>query len=162
MIEALSGLGVFLFGMYYLESALKDASGARFRTWVREFTNTTPRALLTGASATAILQSSSVVSLMALSFVGAGLLNLSSAIGVIFGSNLGTTFTAWIVATLGFKVKISAFALPMTGLGGLMLVFFCKHKRVCAFSRILIGFGLLFLGLDFLKNGTETLSQTFD
>lgn len=134
-----------------LEQALKYISGAKFRIFIRSFTSNTPKALVAGTLTTSLLQSSTVVALMAISFVGAGLFTLSSAIGVIFGSNLGTTITAWIVVALGFKVKISAFALPIAGLGGMYLLFFGKSQKHNAIGRILFGFGMLFLGLDFFK-----------
>ncbi|VAY87255.1 Sodium-dependent phosphate transporter [hydrothermal vent metagenome] len=162
IIQALSGLGIFLFGMMSLEQALKDISGVKFRTFIKNFTSNTPKAIITGAFTTALLQSSTVVTLMAISFVGAGLFTLSSAIGVIFGSNLGTTITSWIVVVLGFKVKISTFALPIAGFGGLYLLFFGKKPKHNAIGRILFGFGMLFLGLDFLKSATESMSSTFD
>lgn len=130
VIQAFSGLGMFLFGMLYMELALKEAAGIRFKRWVKDSTSTTLKALFTGASATAILQSSSVVTLMTLSFVSASLITLHSGIAVIFGSNVGTTATAWIVATLGFKVKIELFALPLIGFGGLLMIFAATNKKL--------------------------------
>jgi phosphate:Na+ symporter len=162
MIEALSGLGVFLFGMYYLESSLKEAAGVRFKQWIKSSTSTRLRALFAGATSTAILQSSSVVTLMTLSFVSAGLMTLYSGIAVIFGSNLGTTATAWIVATVGFKVKIELFALPMIGLGGLLFVLAPHHKKIDATAKIMIGFGLLFFGLDIMKTAIESVAGSID
>ena len=126
-----------------------------FRSWVKNSTSTRMKSLLTGAVATALLQSSSVVTLMTLSFVSASLISLHSAIAVIFGSNVGTTVTAWIVATLGFKVNIEAFALPMIGAGGLLLIFGASHKKVSTVAKVLVGFGLLFLGLEFMKTAIE-------
>ncbi len=162
IIEALSGLGMFLFGMLYMELALKESAGVRFKSWVKNSTSTTLRALSTGVGATALLQSSSVVTLMTLSFVSASLMSLESGIAVIFGSNLGTTATAWIVATLGFKVKIELFALPMIGAGGLVLVMASKSKKLSAVAKVAIGFGLLFLGLDIMKSAIESVAQTMD
>ena len=105
LIEALSGLGMFLFGMLYMEMALKESAGLRFKSWVKNSTSNTFKSLMTGTIATALLQSSSVVTLMTLSFVSASLITLHSGIAVIFGANVGTTVTSWIVATLGFKFK---------------------------------------------------------
>lgn len=162
IINALSGLGMFLFGMLYMELALKEAAGIKFKSWIKQSTSTTFRALLTGAGATALLQSSSVVTLMTLSFVSASLISLHSGIAVIFGSNVGTTATAWIVATLGFKVKIELFALPMIGAGGILLLFSTHSKKIAALAKVAIGFGLLFMGLDIMKNAIEVLSQSIN
>ena len=135
LIQALSGLGMFLFGMLYMELALKESAGLRFKSWVKNSTSSTFKSLMTGTVATALLQSSSVVTLMTLSFVSASLITLESGIAVIFGANVGTTVTSWIVATLGFKVKIEAFALPMIGLGGLLLMFAEPYKKVTTGSQ---------------------------
>lgn len=162
IIEALSGLGMFLFGMLYMEAALKEAAGAKFKRWIKDSTSTIFKSLLTGAGATALLQSSSVITLMTLSFVSASLMSLHSGIAVIFGSNLGTTATAWIVATLGFKLKIEAFALPMIGAGGLILILAGKSRKLSAVAKIAVGFGLLFLGLDIMKGAIESFATTID
>ena len=117
--ELLGGIGIFLFGMFQLEESLRKLSGRSFRKLIRKFTKSWFRSVFSGVVATAILQSSSAVSLMVLAFVGAGVLGMENAIGVIIGSNLGTTVTSWIVATLGFKVNIEILALPFVGIGGL-------------------------------------------
>jgi len=161
-VQALSGLGMFLFGMLYMELALKASAGLRFKSWVKNSTSSTIKSLLTGTMATALLQSSSVVTLMTLSFVSASMISLHSAIAVIFGANVGTTVTAWIVATLGFKVEIEAFALPIIGAGGLMLIFGASHKKITTVAKVLVGFGLLFLGLAFMKTAIESLAITID
>ena len=162
IIEALSGLGIFLFGMFYMEHALKEAMGFRFKRWIRNSTSTPLKSLLTGAGATAVLQSSSVVSLMTLSFVSASLISLPAGIAVIFGSNLGTTVTAWIVVTLGFKLKIELFTLPMIGLGGFFLILGQSNKKLVAVSQAMIGFGLLFFGLDLMKTAIEAAAVNID
>ena len=118
-IEAFAGLGLFLFGMLYLESQIKASAGRAFRHWVRKTTSTSAKSLLTGISATALFQSSSIVSLMALSLIGAQLINLESAIAMIFGSNIGSTVTAWIIGLVGFKMDIKLIAYVMIGIGGL-------------------------------------------
>jgi len=152
----LAGLGIFLFGMFLLEEGVQALSGQAFQRLLQRFTNNPLKAVLTGTLATAVLQSSSAVSLMVLAFVGAGVLGMGNAIGVVVGSNLGTTATAWIVATIGFKLDLEAFALPFIGLGGLGLIFLGKRPRYAAFSRLLSGFGFLFMGLDFMKDAVET------
>lgn len=162
IIEALSGLGIFLFGMLYMELALKEAAGLRFKQWIKNSTSTPLRSLFAGVGATAALQSSSVVALMTLSFVSAGLISLESSIGIIFGSNLGTTATAWIVATLGFKVQIEAFALPLIGAGGFLLVVSVSHQKLSAIAKIFIGFGLLFFGLSIMKTAIGSVASSID
>lgn len=159
---AITGLGMFLLGMFYVEEALKFAAGARFKSWIKTSTSTTPKALLSGATATAILQSSSVVTLITLSFVSVSLMSLQSGIAMIFGSNLGTTATAWIIATLGFKVKIELIALPFIGIGGLLHILAKNHKKILLTAKLLIGFGVLFLGLDVMKGALEDVSQQVD
>lgn len=155
----LAGLGIFLFGMHLLEEAVKSLSGKTFRRLIRTYTDGRLKAIASGSLVTAVLQSSSAVSLMVLAFVGAGILNMESAIGVMMGSNIGTTFTAWIVATLGFKIKIESFAFPLLGMGGAGLIFLRSRESLFQFSKLLFGFGFLFLGLDYMKLSVEGLAQ---
>ncbi|MBA3011094.1 MAG: Na/Pi symporter [Proteobacteria bacterium] len=159
--KLLAGLGIFLFGMQLLENSVKDLSGKAFRRIIRDYTNTRLKAIANGTLVTALLQSSSAVSLMVLAFVGAGIMSMENAIGVILGSNIGTTLTAWIVATLGFKIKIETFALPFIGVGAAGLILFKPGTRVYHINRLLIGFGFLFLGLDYMKTSVESFSQNF-
>ncbi|HRJ29041.1 MAG TPA: Na/Pi symporter [Cyclobacteriaceae bacterium] len=161
-IELLAGVGIFLFGMYQLEDSLKQLSGGTFRKLIRKFTENWFRSVLSGTLATAVLQSSTAVSLMVLAFAGAGVLGMESAIGVIIGSNLGTTLTSWIVATLGFKVNIEILALPFVGVGGLGLIFFGTSGRGANICKFLVGFGLLFMGLDYMKTSIEGMAQHYD
>ena len=121
-IQAFAGLGLFLFGMLYLEAQIKASAGRAFKSWVHRTTGTTFKSLLTGISATALFQSSSIVSLMALSLIGAQLINMESAIAMIFGSSLGTTVTAWIIGLVGFKMDIKLIAYVMIGIGGLVAI----------------------------------------
>ena len=162
IITAFSGLGIFLFGIYYMEIALQEFAGLRLKRWLKNSTESTGRSIFTGAFATALLQSSSVVTLLTLSFVSVSLISLKSGIGVIFGSNIGTTVTAWLVALLGFKLNIESFSLPIAGIGGLGLMFLPKHSRYVYLAKFLIGFGLLFLGLDYMKTSIEALGTSFD
>lgn len=158
----IAGLGLFLFGMFMLEEGIKALSGRAFKKFLRKHTKNKIKAILSGTLITAIVQSSSVVSLMTLAFVGAGVIKLSNAIGIILGSNLGTTITGWIVVTLGFKVDIESFALPCVGLGGLGLIFLAKSERFSNISKLVVGFGFLFLGLDYMKLSISGLAETFD
>jgi phosphate:Na+ symporter len=160
--KLMAGLGIFLFGMVLLEESVKSLSGRAFRRMIRLYTDTRLKAIGSGTLVTAILQSSSAVSLMVLAFVGAGVMSMQNGVGVIMGSNIGTTFTAWIVATLGFKIKIESFALPFIGIGGIGLMFFRNSTKLSHTSRLLIGFGFLFLGLDYMKGSVENIAQIFD
>ncbi|SDU41260.1 Na/Pi-cotransporter [Desulfobacula phenolica] len=148
--------------MQLLENSVKDLSGKAFRRIIRDYTNTRLKAIANGTLVTALLQSSSAVSLMVLAFVGAGIMSMENAIGVILGSNIGTTLTAWIVATLGFKIKIETFALPFIGTGAAGLILFKPGTRFYHINRLLIGFGFLFLGLDYMKTSVESFSQNFN
>lgn len=160
--KLLAGIGIFLFGMYLLEDAVKTLSGKAFRKIISYYTKGRLRAIGSGTMVTAVLQSSSAVSLMVLAFVGAGVMNMENAIGVMIGANIGTTFNAWIVAILGFKLKIETFALPFIAVGGGSLLFFSSTSRWFSISRLLLGFGFLFLGLDYMKVSVESFSQNVD
>ncbi|MFT7824633.1 MAG: Na/Pi symporter [Sulfurimonas sp.] len=161
-IEAFSGLGLFLFGMLYLEAQIKIAAGRAFKRIVQNATATTFKSLLTGIGATTLFQSSSVVTLMTLSLVGAHMMNLSSAIGVIFGSNIGTTVTTWIVALIGFKMDIKVLSYVMIGVGGLGGVLANESGRWRNYFGMMVGFGLIFLGLEGMKGSFEVFSKEFD
>ncbi len=160
--QLLAGLGIFLFGMILLEESVKALSGRAFRKMIRHYTDSRLKAISSGSLVTAILQSSSAVSLMVLAFVGAGVMSMENGIGVMMGSNIGTTFTSWIVATFGFKMKIESFALPLIGIGGIGLVLFGSSRKLFHLSRLLIGFGFLFLGLNYMKESVEIFAKSFD
>jgi len=160
--KLLAGMGMFLFGMFLLEESAKALSGKAFKKIIRQQTGSRLKAIRSGTIVTAILQSSAVVALMVLAFVGAGIMMMENAIAVMMGANIGTTSTAWLVATLGFKVKIDTFALPLVGIGGLGMIFFSSSPRAVQACRLLIGFGLLFLGLDYMKESVDSLARSFD
>lgn len=157
--EFLAGLGIFMFGMFLLEESIRNLSGRAFKGFIRKYTENTVKAVLTGTFATAILQSSSAVTLMVLAFTGAGIMSLQNGIGVVLGSNLGTTLTSWVVASLGFKVSIEALALPFIGIGGLGLIFLGKSPKGSNISKLSVGFGFLFMGLDYMKRSIETMAS---
>ena len=160
--KLLGGLGMFLLGMYLLEEAIKKLSGRAFKQMIRRFTTGRLKSILAGLSATTILQSSSAVTLMILAFVGAGIMSMENAIGVMLGSNVGTTATAWIVAGVGFKFNIESFALPFLFLGGIASIFFAQSERNSNIAKLFAGFGLLFLGLDFMKSSVEGFAEHID
>lgn len=156
----LAGIALFLFAMTQLELALKALGGRSLALYLREQAGSRLKAVFGGIVTTALLQSSSVVGLMVLAFTGAGLLSLPSALGIVFGSNLGTTFTGWIVATLGFKFEIFELALPLIALGGAALLF--GKGRWAQGGRALLGLGLLLLGLQYMKDSVSGLQQLID
>jgi phosphate:Na+ symporter len=160
--KLLAGIGLFLLGMHHLEDAVKEMAGKSFRQMLQKFTNTSLKGILAGTLITAVLQSSTLVMLMVLAFLGAGLITLKNSIGVILGANLGTTFTAWIVATLGFKFNIADFSMPFLGLGSLLYLFFSSRPILKNLGLFTVGFGLLFLGLDFMKTAIEEVAEHID
>lgn len=160
--KLLAGLGIFLFGISLMENSIRELAGKAFKTLIRRYTETQFSSILSGAFSTSILQSSSAVNLMVLAFVGAGIMSLHTAIGVILGANIGTTITAWIVAFFGFKISIESFALPLIAVGGLGFVVFSNSAKYLSISKLLIGFGLLFHGLDYMKTSVDQIAHIFD
>ncbi|MCC5816417.1 MAG: Na/Pi cotransporter family protein [Leptospira sp.] len=158
----LAGLGIFLFGMFLIEESIRKLSGKAFRRFLQIATNGRIKSILSGAATTAILQSSFAVSLMALAFVGARVITMENAIGVVLGSNLGTTATTWIVATVGFKVNIESFALPMIGIGGLGTILLGKSEKYSNIAKLISGFGFLFMGLDYMKISVTDFTDKID
>ncbi len=161
-IEAFSGLGLFLFGMLYLESQIKLAAGHSFKQWIHRTTDTHFKSLLSGIVATAFFQSSSVVTLMTLSLIGAQIMTLESGIVVIFGSNIGTTITAWIVGLVGFKMDIKLLSYLFIGVGGLGGVLTGSGHRWGNYFGVMVGFGLIFLGLEGMKESFTSFATAFD
>lgn len=157
----LAGLGLFLFGMYMLEEALKALAGRSFKKFLRKHTTNPVKAVLSGALVTAVLQSSSMVSLLVMSLAGAGIIGLNNGIGMILGANLGTTMTGWLVSLIGFKLNIGEAILPFLALGGLGITFL-KKGTPANFSKFLMGFSLIFLGLNYMKEGFEVFALHFD
>ena len=151
-----------MFGMFLMEESIKNLAGRSFKGFIKKSTTGRLRSIASGAFVTAILQSSSAVSLMVLAFVGARIMAMENAIGVILGSNIGTTATAWIVAFFGFKVNIEDYSLPLIGLGGLGLIFLAKSAKYSNISKLMVGFGFLFMGLDYMKTSVTELTQAFD
>ena len=157
----MGGIALFLIGMEYMENGFKTFSGSLLENVLEKFTNTTPKAITTGFIVTAIVQSSSLISIIIISFLSAELMSLTSAVGVIFGSNIGTTATAWLVSAFGLKIKISAYALPMIVLG-IFIPLFLKSSSWRGIASILIGLGIIFLGIGYMKEGFESLKEGID
>lgn len=162
IIKLAGGVGLFLFAMYLIEESLKNLSGRRFKLFLQRITKNSIGAVAGGAIVTGVLQSSSMVSLIVLAFVGAGVFTMKNALAIILGANLGTTLDSWVVALIGFKMNVEVLAYPAVFVGGLMLILFGKRKTVKYLSMFLLGFGLLFIGLSFMKTAMEAQVQTFD
>ncbi len=158
----IAGLGIFLFGMRHLEDSIKALAGRSFRNLLQRFTNRSWKGILTGTAVTAILQSSTMVTLLALAFLGGGMIALKNAVGIVLGANLGTTFTAWIVATFGFKLNIADFSFPFLAVGILSYLFLDSRPILRNTGGLLVGFGLLFLGLDYMKVSIEDIAGKID
>ena len=158
--KLLAGLALFLFAMNQLEVALKQLAGKRFRRFLRYSTSKPVSSAFGGIIATAIVQSSSLVGLIVLAFVGAGIIPLVNAIGIVLGSNLGTTFTGWIVATAGFKLDLGIFIYPLVALGGLSYGLLKGQWKT--FGQIILSLALLLLGLDFMKSSMSLLTEQVD
>lgn len=157
----IGGLGLFLLGMRMMTDGLKVAAGSVLRDLLARWTRTKLRAFGAGVVITAAVQSSSAVTIATIGFVNAGILDLPRAIWVVFGSNVGTTTTAWIVGATGVSVNLEALALPLVG-GGILLKLSGARARRGAFGEALAGFGLFFLGLDVLKDAFASLGQAVD
>jgi phosphate:Na+ symporter len=156
----LGGIGLFLLGMLLLTEGLKEAAGDGLRRALARFAGGPVSSFLSGAFVTAFVQSSSATTLATIGFVSAGLLTFPQAVGVIFGANVGTTSTSWIVSTIGLKVNVSAFGLPLVGVGALTRLF--TKKRGAAIGTAIAGFGLIFVGIDVLQGGMRDLSARID
>ncbi len=154
------GVGLFLLGMGLMTDGLKLAAGPALERILARSTKTRLRGLASGVMITALVQSSSAVTVAAIGFVNAGLLNLSQALWVLFGANVGTTMTGWLVALVGLKFKIEALALPLIGVG-MILRLSGEGARRGALGTALAGFGVLFLGIDMLKETFSGLSTDF-
>ncbi|MES9900671.1 MAG: Na/Pi symporter [Sedimenticola sp.] len=158
--EIAAGVAVFLFGMLFLEQGFQAFTGGLLEKLLQRTTSSTWKSLSFGVVSTTLMQSSSLVSVITISFLGAGLIDLAAGVGIIFGANLGTTTGAWLIAGFGMKVKISAYAMPML-VTGIILVF-QKSKSLKGVGYILAGLGFLFLGIHFMKEGFEAFRETID
>ena len=159
-LKLLGSLALFLYGMKIMSEGLQKFAGDRLRSILTAMTTNRVTGVLTGVLITALIQSSSATTVMVVSFVNAGLLELSQSIGVIMGANIGTTVTAWIISTLGFKVDVSAFALPLLAFG-IPLLFSQKSSRKSV-GEFMFGFAFLFMGLNLLKVNAPDLSHNPD
>jgi len=160
LFYAIGGLALFLFGLVTLSEGLKKMASDRLRNILQEFTSSPYRGLIVGAAITALVQSSSAMTALLVGVVNAGLLRLRQAIGVILGANIGTTFTAWIVSLIAvFSLfKITHYILPVIAIG-LGVMYFWKTTKGRGYGRALFGFGILLLGLSYMKDASAPLQE---
>lgn len=155
----IGGIGLFLLGMRLMTEGLKYATGGGLKKIIAHSTNTPLHGVLTGAFITALVQSSSAITVAVIGFVNAGMMNLAQAVAIVFGSNIGTTMTGWLVATIGIKVNIKAFALPAIGIGMFLHTVY-SGKRRGGLGEALTGFGLFFVGIGELTSAFGVLGET--
>lgn len=156
IFSLVGSLALFLYGMKIMSEGLEKFAGDRLRSILGAMTKNRLMGVLTGVGITALIQSSSATTVMVVSFVNAGLMTLRQSIGVIMGANIGTTVTAWIISAVGFKVNISAFAIPLLAIG-LPLIFSGKSKRK-SIGEFVFGFSFLFMGLTFLQDAATAMN----
>jgi phosphate:Na+ symporter len=157
----LGGLGMFLLAVTMITDGLKATAGPALREMLANWTRTPLQGIFSGVAITAIVQSSSAVTVATIGFVNAGIINMRQALGIVYGSNIGTTMTAWLVAIIGFKLNVDAFALPLIGLGMILKLTGGERKRA-SIGLALVGFGLFFIGIDVLKDAFGGLVDSID
>jgi phosphate:Na+ symporter len=161
ILKLLAGVGLFLFAMYLLEQSLKELSGRNFKLLLKKFTKNKVGSVFGGIIVTGILQSSSMVSLLVLAFVSAGVFTVKNALAIILGANFGATFGNWFVATIGFKFNLEIVAYPAVCVAGILIVLYNNQKTIKNISYLLFGFGLLFIALSFMKTAMDEQVKTF-
>lgn len=160
LVEIAAGVAIFLFGMMALEQGFKAFTGGMLEAILKRSTDRLWKSLAFGALATTLTQSSSLVSIITISFLSAGLIGLGQGIGVIFGANLGTTTGAWLMAGFGIRVNISAYAMPLLVFG--VILSFNRSRSIKGLGYILAGIGFLFLGIHYMKEGFEAYQEAID
>lgn len=158
--EVSAGVAILLFGMIMLEEGFKSLVSGPLQALLKRSTDKLYKSLGLGFLSTAILQSSSLISVILISFVSAGLIELRGGIGIIFGSNIGTTATAWLVSTLGLKIDIAGLAMPMLAFGIVLVL--QKSKKLKGTGQVLAGLGFFFMGIYFMKNGFDTYKDSIN
>ena len=153
------GLTIFLFAMKELEIGVRAITGSQMQKWIVSRTNSSFASAGYSVLITAILQSSSMVSLFVLAFVSAGIIPLFNGIGVVLGANLVTTVTGWVATIIGFKVNLDVAVIPLIGLGATMHLRFFQGERLKNIDKVLIAIGLLIYDLDVMKESVTEVSQ---
>jgi len=159
-VTILGGLGLFLLGIHHLTEGLKGLAGDSLRRALQRLASGRFSAVASGAVFTALIQSSTAAVMTVIGFVGAGLVTFSQAIGIIMGATLGTTSTPWLVAIFGFRVSIAAAAKPILGIGAFLWMI--AKGRTRSLGAILAGFGLIFIGIEYLQAGMQGISWNFE
>ena len=155
-----AGIAILLFGMIMLEEGFKVFTKGPLQNILKKATDRLYKSISLGALVTAFIQSSSLISVITISFISAGLISLAGGIGLIFGANIGTTATAWLVAGFGLKIKISALAMPMLVFG----IIFSLQKKISlkGIGNVLAGLGFFFLGIHYMKEGFDVFKEYID
>jgi phosphate:Na+ symporter len=157
----IGGLGLFMLAVGIISDGLRLLAGRALRNILGKWTDTPFRGLISGLAITGLVQSSSAVTVATIGFVNSGLMTLKQSLGVVFGANVGTTMTGWLVALIGFKFKIELFALPLIGIG-MFLHLFAAGRRLAHLGWALVGFGLFFVGIDVLRSAFDGLATGID
>lgn len=160
--KLLAGIAIFVLGMNYLEGALRMLSGRKFKLFLRKQTAKPASAIASGALATVVLQSSSVVNMLVLALVGAGTIPMRNALAVVLGSNVGTTLTTWVIAVVGFELNIEVIAFPSIAVADIGLMLTQEKTALHNWLSFFLGIGFLFFGLDMMQDGIEDGVRTFD
>ncbi|ADN01556.1 Na/Pi cotransporter family protein [Spirochaeta thermophila] len=158
IINFIGGLSVFFYGMRLMSLGLRKRAGGRLRKVLKSFSDTPLKGVFSGTFVTSVVQSSSATTVLVVSLVNAGLLALEEAIGIVFGANIGTTFTAWIVSFFGFKFSLSSLVLPVFALA--LPLMFNRSEKVREVAEALFGFSLVFLGLSIIKDQVPDVQVT--
>ncbi|MEZ4977808.1 MAG: Na/Pi symporter [Chitinophagales bacterium] len=156
ILQILGALGIFIYGMKLMSEGIQNAAGDKLRNILKGMTKNKYLGIFTGFLVTALVQSSSATTVMVVSFVNAGLLTLVESMGVIMGANVGTTVTLWIIAILG-KIEMQKVAIGLIGLSFPFI--FSKTERTKFLAEFVLGFGILFIGLDFLKDSVPDIKS---
>jgi phosphate:Na+ symporter len=159
-MQLIGALGIFIYGMKVFSDGLQKVAGNKLRSILKGMTSTRFRGIITGFTATTITQSSSTTTVMVVSFVNAGLITFLESTGVIMGANIGTTVTAWMISIFGFKMQITPIAIMFIGI--FFPFMFFGREKLRNLAEAMIGFGILFIGLDFIKNGVPDIQQNPD
>jgi phosphate:Na+ symporter len=159
-LKILGGIGLFLLGIHHMTEGLKGMAGDSLRRTLQKLASGRLSAIASGALFTALIQSSSAATLTVIGFVSAGLVTFSQAVGVIIGATLGTTSTPWLVAVFGFRLRIATAAMPILGVGALLWV--VAKGKTRSFGAVLAGFGLIFIGIEYLQTGMAGVTWNFE
>ena len=155
-----AGVAIFLFGMICLEEGFRFFAGGMLEKFLKKLTSHIAKSILFGAVTTTLMQSSGLVSVIAISFISAGLIGVAQGIGIVLGGNIGTTTGAWLIAGFGLKISIAVYAMPMLVFGTLFI--FQSSKKLKGIGYVLVGLGFSFLGIAYMKEGFEAFKETID